>query len=72
MTTWRRNQHGLKNSIDMYRTFNGVRFNQWTTEQFDGQADMYRRHGIRARKRGDEIYIHPDDEAKAARLDRQR
>jgi hypothetical protein len=64
------NSSGVKDSAGMWRTFNGVRYPHWSTEQYDGQALEMWRAGVRCRRRGCEIFVHPDDDAKAARFAR--
>lgn len=64
------NSNGVKDSAGMWRTFNGVVFPHWSTQQYDGQALEMQRAGLRVRLRKDEIFVHPDDIAKAQRFAR--
>jgi hypothetical protein len=58
---WTRNAHGVKDGANMYRTIKGVRWEWWSA----GNIDALRTAGLRCRKSGGEIFIHPDDEERA-------
>ena len=59
------NATGVKDSAGMWRTVDGVAWPHWSTVQYEGQDRDLRRAGVRARRCGDEIFIHPDDDDKA-------
>jgi len=61
------NQNGVKDSCGMWRTVDGVKWPHWTTEYRPGLVAYYRRAGVRCKRFGVEIFVHPDDQA-AARL----
>lgn len=58
---WTKNAAGVKDGAAMYRTINGVRWDWWSA----GNIDQLRAAGIRCRRGGGEVFVHPDDEARA-------
>ena len=67
--TNRRNEHGVKASIDMYRTIGGAHFISWGSFMTDERIAAYRAAGIRCARRGVELFIHHADEEAAKAVD---
>lgn len=62
--TNRRNENGVKSSIDLYRTIKGERFVCWSAGEATAEtAKQYRAAGIRARFMAGELFVHADDVA---------
>lgn len=66
------NHFGVKNSANMWRTIGGIVWPHYAIVEGDGHAAEYRAAGVRARRFGAEIFVHPDDQAKAELVDRER
>ena len=64
-----RNSHGLKDSIDMYRTFNGHHYIAWLSCPSEDRIAAYRIAGVRCKRRGDELFIHHMDRDDASAVD---
>ena len=64
MANWVRNSAGVKDGADCYRTIKGVRWFWWP----DGNVKYLRSHGIRMRQMSGEVFMHPDDYERAAKL----
>lgn len=58
---WAKNASGVKDGANMYRTIKGVRWGWWPT----GNIEPLRAAGIRCRKSGGEVFVHPDDDKRA-------
>lgn len=67
--TNRRNEHGVKASIDMYRTIGGAHFIAWTSFPSAERIAAYRAAGVRCARRGVELFIHHADEDEAKAVD---
>lgn len=61
---WTKNASGVKDGAAMYRTIAGVRWEWWSA----GNIDRLRAAGIRCRRSGGEVFIHPADEKRAWEL----
>lgn len=61
---WTKNAAGVKDGASMYRTIKGVRWDWWPT----GNLDALRSAGIRCRRSGGEVFVHPDDDKRAWEL----
>lgn len=64
-----RNSHGVKFSSDCWRTIRGVRWGNWMSCPGAEIIALYRAAGVRVRRFGEELYIHPDDHEKASAVD---
>lgn len=58
------NHCGVKNSADMWRTFNGAHYAHWTSEAVEDEAARLRAQGVRCRRVKDELFIHHEDWAR--------
>lgn len=67
---WSRNQHGMKNTVDRVRRFNGAEYIGWMAHADGKLLDEYRAAGIRCRRVGGDVFIHHMDEDDARALDR--
>lgn len=64
-----RNAHGVNDLSQMYRTVDGVR---WEAYGYAPPADRiaaYRAIGVRCRKVGDILFMHPEDFGESWRID---
>jgi len=66
--TNKRNQHGVKNSCDQYRTIKGEHYIQWTSDFDEKMVAEYRVAGVKVRIIGGEMYIRQGDTQKALTL----
>lgn len=66
------NHYGVKNSSDMWRTINGVLWPHFAIEEAPDHASYLRKAGVRVRRFGEEIFVHPDDIPAACEADDQR
>jgi len=66
-----RNQHGVANSCDQYRTIDGLRWNQWASCLTSAVVNLYKRSGVRCRYIKNELYVHPHDVALAGIVSEQ-
>ena len=66
-----RNQHGVKESINCYRTIGGYRYDAWLSAPSKDRIAAYREAGIRCRRFGEELFVHQLDTDMAAQVDRQ-
>lgn len=59
----KRNDNGVKNSYDQYRTFKGVHFACVSFGQINAAeiAQGYRAQGARVRRIGDDVYVAAED-----------
>ena len=64
-----RNEHGLKDSIDCYRTIDGVRYYAWLSNPSSSRVTAYRAVGVRCVRRGVELFVHNLDTDTAAEVD---
>jgi hydrogenase maturation factor HypE len=68
------NHNGVKNSSDMWRTFNGAYYGHFEIEPADEHVKAYREAGVRCRhvripSRGvNDLFVHHEDEALAAKV----
>jgi hypothetical protein len=69
--TGRRNEHGVKDANDCWRTIGGVRWNHWMSCHSASVIRLYRDAGLRVRRFGEELYMHPEDEAQGHHLTQQ-
>ncbi len=74
--TGQRNHFGVKNSSDCWRTIGDVRWQVWAVQPSDAAVAIYKAHGVRCRdvKRRDgsrDLFVHPDDHAKAELAERE-
>lgn len=66
----RRNHFGVKDSANMWRTIGGEIYPHYTTVFDDGERlAAYRAAGIRARRFGEEIFVHHADGRRAFQVD---
>jgi hypothetical protein len=69
------NPHGVKDSANMWRTFNGEHFNHWMVGPTRAQIAAYRAAGVRCRhvrsiaRQIDDLFVHHADEELAAQVD---
>lgn len=63
--TTKLNTAGVKNSADMYRTFNGAHYPHWAIDPSPDYVKRLRAAGVRCRRVGVELFIHHEDYAKA-------
>lgn len=68
-STGPRNSYGVKDASDCWRTVAGVRWGQWVSFPSPARIVAYRGAGLRVRRFGEELHIHPDDRARATELD---
>lgn len=59
------NHWGVKNSADMWRTIGGVVWPHFAIVEDADPAPALRQAGLRARRFGEEVFVHPDDIARA-------
>jgi hypothetical protein len=64
----KRNQNGVKDSANMYRTFGGEHFIQWTSDFNAEMVATYRAAGVKVRVVKDEMFIRQADTEKALRV----
>lgn len=57
----RRNHSGVKNSADLYRTFDGDHYPQWEIEPRPEYITNLRAAGVRCRRVKGELFIHHAD-----------
>lgn len=68
-TNNKRNQNGVKNSCDQYRTINGERWIQWTSNFNQQTVKLYRAAGVKVRVvGGDELFIRQVDADNALKV----
>lgn len=60
---------GVAYSCDCYRTIGGERYVAWTSCEAQAKAREYRRADVRCRREGEELFVHVDDQQRAAQLD---
>lgn len=60
---------GVAYSSDCYRTFDGERYEAWTSCATADVIAAYRRAGVRCRRLGEELFVHVDDKERAAQFD---
>lgn len=65
----RLNLHGVKDSADMWRTIKGHHYICWAICPEQGLIVAYRAAGVRCALRGEELFVHHEDKAKAAVVD---
>lgn len=70
MATNRRNEHGLKNTGETYRTINGVEYIAWYVYVTPERVALMREKGIRCRRFGEVLYIDHRDEDQARDVDK--
>lgn len=58
---WTKNGSGVKDGCDCYRTINGIRWHWWPAPN----VDQLRAAGLRVRRYGREVFVHPEDEERA-------
>jgi hypothetical protein len=66
--TNQRNQNGVKDSCDQYRTINGEHWIDWTWDFNDEIIAKYRAAGVRVRVIKGEMYIRHADMEKAKQV----
>ena len=64
-----RNSAGVKWACDTYRTIGGVQYGAWMSFPSPERIVAYRNAGVRCRRFGEELYVHPLDEDMAAKVD---
>lgn len=64
-----RNRNGVKDAFDCFRTINGVKYVAWMSFPTKERIKSYRAAGIRCRRFGEELFVHPMDEENAKRID---
>lgn len=67
----KRNNYGVNNATDCYRTFNGSRFDAWISFPSNDLIAAYREKGVRCRRLGVELFVHVDDLDLAAAIDKK-
>jgi hypothetical protein len=65
----KRNDHGVKDSMYMYRTVKGVHYIQWAIYATPERVKAYREAGVSVRKFVGEFFIPETDKDKAAAVD---
>jgi len=70
MPTWRRNQHGYKDTADCIRHFNGEEYVGWMAAISPDRIAAYRAAEIRCRKVGADLFVHHMDLNVARDVDR--
>jgi hypothetical protein len=63
------NQNGVKDSANMWRTFDGEHYGHWAIYPSGERISAYRAAGIKCRRIKDELFVRQADEAKAVALD---
>lgn len=63
------NHSGVKNSADMWRTFGGEHYNQWTSEFDDNLVKAYRAAGVKCAVRNGELFVRNTDQDRASAVD---
>lgn len=69
--TNRRNANGVKNSADLYRTFNGEHYIAWISFPSQERIDAYRCAGVKCRLRGEELFVRKADILDASAVDQR-
>lgn len=64
----RRNDAGVKNSADLYRTFNGDHYPQYAIDASNEYVARLRAAGVRCRRLGQELFVHNGDIALAGTI----
>ena len=65
-----RNSSGVNDAIDCIRTVNGVKYIAWMSFPTEARIKAYRAAGVRCRRFGEELFVHPMDEEDAQKVDR--
>jgi hypothetical protein len=65
-----RNSSGVNDASDCVRTVNGVKYGAWMSFPTEDRIKAYRAAGVRCRRFGEELFVHPMDEEVAAQVDR--
>lgn len=65
------NPNGVKDSADMWRTFDGAHYPAWLICPSKERVAAYRAAGIRCRRIKDELFVHHMDTDEAAKIDSQ-
>ena len=60
---------GVAYSSDCYRTYKGVRYEAYASDDVARRAKLYRSYGVRCRSYADELFMHPEDLTKASAID---
>jgi len=60
-----RNRFGVNDSADCHRTIGGVVYGSWGSCVPPTLIKAYRAAGVRCRRFGEELFIHPDDKKAA-------
>lgn len=55
------NGNGLKDSCDMWRTYNGEHYGAWLICPSEARVKAYRAAGIKCRRIKDELFVRDDD-----------
>lgn len=64
-----RNSHGVNDASDCVRTVNGIKYIAWMSFPTIEIIKSYRLAGVRCRRFGEELFIHPDDEVIVIEID---
>lgn len=64
-----RNDHGVKESYDQYRTIKGAHHVAWSVNPSMDRIAAYRAAGVRCALRGDDLYVHHMDTDIAGTVD---
>lgn len=64
-----RNSHGVNDASDCFRTVNGIKYIAWMSFPSLERIKAYRDAGVRCRRFGEELFIHPEDESIAIEVD---
>jgi hypothetical protein len=64
-----RNQYGVKDQIDCYRTIKCEHFIAWISYPSSERIKAYRTAGVKCRRYGDELYIRAADKQRAIDVD---
>lgn len=65
-----RNQYGVKDTANCYRTFAGERYIGWTAENVSQRAKLYRSSGLKCRIIGPDLFLRESDSEAAQVLER--
>jgi hypothetical protein len=67
-----RNQAGVKDASDCYRTFKGEHYTAWTSFPSEERIAAYRAAGLKCRRLGDELFMRAIDCDEAHEIDKKR
>lgn len=70
--TNKRNDSGVKNSSDQYRTFNGQHYICWMSYINDDLITAYKKAAVRIRRIKSDLYVHHLDIDRALEVDKSR